>query len=373
MKALAQQGCKIIVVSPMPYVARCLVSIKKKWKLYKNIPLKANLEGREIYYPRYLALPRNYLFGFSGEFIYWGIKKIILDIYKNFKFDLLHAYTIMPDGYAAYKLSKYFAKPCICTVEGSDINLYPEKSPWIKKKTISALLNMDRLVAASNSLKLKMNTLAGRQLDVEVIPNGVDIAKFKVLGRDEARRKLNLDLNKRILVFVGNLIREKGIDSLLDALRIIKEEKGILTIILGEGPLKRYLQKRSPEVALGQNKIMLKGQVPHDEIPLWMNAADLLILPSLSEGWPTVISEALACGLPVIASAVGGIPEAIKDEHYGILVPPSNPAALSQAIIVGLKRDWDRQALFAYAKDNSWQQCATRYMEIYRKIIDGNQ
>jgi glycosyltransferase involved in cell wall biosynthesis len=117
-----------------------------------------------------------------------------------------------------------------------------------------------------------------------------------------------------------------------------------------------------------ENYVKLAGSKPHDEIPLWMNAADLFVLPSLSEGNPTVMFEALGTGLPFIATSVGGVPEIITSGDYGLLSKPANPKDLAEKILIALDKKWNRDKILKYAQQFAWENIAKRIMEIYNKL-----
>lgn len=120
---------------------------------------------------------------------------------------------------------------------------------------------------------------------------------------------------------------------------------------------------------LGLNgRILLLGRRPHDEIPMWMNASDIFVLPSLGEGFPTVIPEALACGKPVIGTRVGGVPEALADPNVGILVDSRDSLALANAILTALKKKWQTEIIVNYAKRYSWGKIVEKILEIYQAV-----
>ena len=114
--------------------------------------------------------------------------------------------------------------------------------------------------------------------------------------------------------------------------------------------------------------VFLLGARPHEEIPFWMNACDTLCLPSLSEGLPNVVLEAMACGLPVIASRVGGVPEVVSDGVNGFLVPPSNPEALADALQRALATKWDRESIRASVSHFDWDANARAVLNALARV-----
>ena len=152
-----------------------------------------------------------------------------------------------------------------------------------------------------------------------------------------------------IILFIGGLIPVKGLFNLVKAACILKEYKDKLYfIIIGEGEEKSKLIKIANDLEV-LDFFFFAGQKAHEEIPLWMNASDLFVLPSLSEGLPNVVLEALSTGLPVIASNVGGINEVITEEVNGLLFKPGDPEDLAKAILRVVKNP----SLFNNMKKNA--------------------
>jgi glycosyltransferase involved in cell wall biosynthesis len=132
--------------------------------------------------------------------------------------------------------------------------------------------------------------------------------------------------------------------------------------------LESSLKQLAPAVGIERN-IIWAGRKPHAEIPIWMSAANFLILPSLSEGYPMVVLESLACGTPVIASRVGGIPEILVSDDFGTMVQPRDSEALTQAILNAIDKKWDSAKLVAYAHANTWTERAQRFMKVYQDVL----
>lgn len=174
--------------------------------------------------------------------------------------------------------------------------------------------------------KLNVNT------PVKVLPNGYKGDLFYPMNQLQCRRKLNLSLNSKIILNVGNLSEVKGHKYLIEAMKVIvKFRKDVLCIIIGEGKLRYTLQRQINNNGLSKF-IKLVGRKPHSEIPIWINACDLFVLPSLNEGNPTVMFECLGCSKPFVGTRVGGVPEVITSEDYGLLVDPGNVQDLAEKL-----------------------------------------
>ena len=112
------------------------------------------------------------------------------------------------------------------------------------------------------------------------------------------------------------------------------------------------------------------GGKPHDKIPIWMNACDVFILPSLAEGNPTVMFECLGCGKPFIGTTVGGEPEIITSNNYGLLCEPANPKVLAEKILIALDKEWDGEKIRSYAERFRWENIAEEIMRVYKETLN---
>ena len=198
---------------------------------------------------------------------------------------------------------------------------------------------------------------------VHVIPSGVDLRLFARRLPDPAP-----DLPRPRVLFVGRLAAQKGVSTLLDAVPLLRT--GAAVALVGDGPQRAALERQAGH--LGADRVRFQGFVPHAEVPAWLAAADVLVLPSVYEELGSVLLEAMAAGLPVVASAVGGIPDALG--AAGRLVPPSDPAALAAAVDEVL----DDPALAAGMGDAarrratafSWDALAGRVLDVYREVVE---
>jgi glycosyltransferase involved in cell wall biosynthesis len=183
--------------------------------------------------------------------------------------------------------------------------------------------------------------------------NGVDRKRFHPIDRVEACRKLVLDAKRRRVLYVGNLVPVKGPTILAKAAERLSETD---VIFVGSG---------SEKIGSGQ----CVGRRPHDEIATWMNACDVLCLPSLSEGLPNVVLEAMACGLPVVASRVGGVPEIVREGVNGLLVPPGDSRILAATLNKALATRWDAAAIKDTIREFDWDRGASSMLQILEKSV----
>ncbi len=354
--------CDIKVLAPIAWYP--FKSLIDKSIRISDIPYKEIIDGIEVLHPRYFMIPK---IGRSlyGILFFISILMPVLKVYRSFNFSFIFSTWAYPDSFAGILLSKMLKKPIIVKVHGTDINEYTQY--WSRKKIIAFTLNnSDRVISVSKALRDRMIEIGVKPEKIKVLYNGIDGELFKPLNKFTIRNELKIDKNRKVILFVGNLKPVKGLAYLLEAFTDIikKERQDIEMIIIGEGELRKELEEKIKKYGI-QNFVYILGTKPHHEITKWMNACDILCLPSLSEGVPNVILEALACGIPVVASNVGGIPEIINCSDYGILVEPGNSHKLKQALLECLDKIWDRELIHAYSKKFSWLNNAN---ELYNEI-----
>jgi glycosyltransferase involved in cell wall biosynthesis len=208
---------------------------------------------------------------------------------------------------------------------------------------------------------------------VVVIPNGVDFERFATAEPADLSG-LGITTDNRVLLFVGRLDPQKGIPTLLDAMQMLLSDSqfaGLHLVLVGEGPLRgdveRFIRDEQAE-----RRVHLLGR--RDDVPALMNAAHCLILPSLWEGMPNVILEAMAAGLPVVATAVEGAAELLEDGRRGVLVPPGDSCGLLSGIATVLSeaRTANESAGAAQGiveERFTWDAIAERYADLYRELV----
>ena len=204
---------------------------------------------------------------------------------------------------------------------------------------------------------------------VQIIPNGFDQSKFYVKDQRECRMSLGLPTDKKIILTVGNLLTVKGHRYLIEAMEVIRSKRGdVICAIIGTGNLRQKLDDQIAQLNL-RNEVILTGGRPHDEIPLWMNACDLFVLPSLRESFGVVQIEAMACGKPVVATRNGGSEEVVISDKYGLLVEPADPEDLAEKILIALDREWDREEILTYAERFTWEHVTREIVDVYLQTI----
>ena len=271
-----------------------------------------------------------------------------------------------PDAAAAGWLARRLGIPYAVKVHGSDLNVQASY-PLRRRQIRAALRGAGAVVAVSRALADKAVAIGADAARVHVLYNGVDSALFAPGSRSAARARLQLGADAPLLLYVGNLKSSKGCLDLLEAFpALLAVRPQARLVYVGAGPCRQELLQRAAELGCA-GRLTLAGAVAHDALGDWFRAADLLCLPSHNEGVPNVVLEAMACGTPVVASAVGGIPEVVPG-HAGLLVPPHDCAALSAALIAAGARTWEAARIAAHASGFRWDDNIERLDCILQEI-----
>lgn len=265
-----------------------------------------------------------------GKCYRWSVAKAFQRHVAEFKPDILFTHWAYPDGWAGVKLGHAHRLPVVIQVMGSDVLLLKE-TPSRRPGTIEALQQADGIWAVSQDLARNVEALGVASDRIRVIYDGVDTSLFHPGSQQEARERLNLNLTDKIILFVGNLVAVKAVDKLLDACELLHQQGlAFHAVLIGQGALRASLEQHLSRLQC-RSSVKFYGSIPQETLPDWYRAADVLVLPSYSEGVPNVLLEASACRLPYVASMVGGIPE-ISEKGQGLLVPPGDVPALANAI-----------------------------------------
>jgi glycosyltransferase involved in cell wall biosynthesis len=262
----------------------------------------------------------------------------------------------------------------VLSARGTDINLFTTY-PLIRRWIVYALKNCDHIIAVSNALKNVMVEIGIDSGKIEVIPNGVDAGRFRPIPKSEARNMLGIPQQATMLLSVGSLRPLKGFQYLLPAFKKLRVSRGELDLrlyIVGHGEYRKTLKQQVARLEL-QPYVKLTGRIPHQQLYKWYNAADIFCLASSREGWPNVVMESLACGLPVVATRVGGIPEILHSENLGLLLDategPQLEDQLLESIQMALSRNWNREELVNYVRGHTWEAVAQKVEGVLRQTL----
>jgi glycosyltransferase involved in cell wall biosynthesis len=342
---------EVRVIAPVAWTHE----VAAKWKgrgAEENSAGDSDARKITVEHPRYLFPPRM-LRGWHGHCLKRCIEGNFWRAVNEFRPEVVLGAWAYPDGWAAMELGRHAGLPVMIKVHGSDVLLLKRNSAR-RKRTLEALNQAAAVVAVSRHLAGEVMKLGVTPGKVSVVYNGVDGGLFCPGSKRAARRHLGLEGQTHggtdnqkdggggngaaLLLFVGNLVAVKGPDVLLEACALLAG-RGVRfdCRLIGQGPMKGELERQISEAGL-QECVRLTGPRPLTEMAQWYRAADVVVLPSRSEGVPNALMEANACGARMIASDVGGVAE-VTDSARMVLIPPENPAALAQALEQSLAQD----------------------------------
>lgn len=320
--------------------------------------------GVKVNYYNYPAFPL-----VSRPFNGWTAARVLLPHVRNFAPDLILSYFLYPDAFAGLQVGKALSVPVVARGVGGDVHNIGD---WISlMHTRAVLREADSLVMVSSDLRARAIAMGAPPEKIRTIVNGCDLSVFHVDDRLAARQKLRIDPGAEAAVFIGRMDVKKGLRELVEAAATLHSQRPNLQVYLvGEGPDKPLIE-RAIQANSATSYIHLVPGCSFNDVAVWMAAADLVTLPSYMEGCPNVILEALACGRPVVATNVGGIPE-IMSEECGRIVPPRDPAALAHALASVLDRIWDAVAISAH-RSRSWNVVAAELLEIFESLVSARK
>jgi len=365
IRALAEMSALAVVV-PVPYFPNGIPSAR--YGHFARIPREAVLDGVTVHYPRVLVTPKigRSLYGVSyAAGLYGPMARLV----KELRPQALLAFWAYPDGFATVLLSKMFKLPVFVSAMGCDVNAL-DRHLGKRRMVTWTFRQCTGAMAVSRALGKAIEALGVEPTKVRVVPNGLDDA-FLVQPREGTDRDA-LQRKGKTVLYCGWLSPEKDPLYLLEAARLLFATRPDVRLkFIGEGVLRSRIAKRAAAWNIA-DRVTLVGEVRHDQIAEHMRQADVLCLPSLREGHPNVLLEALACGLPIVATDVGGVPEIITDETRGILVPLGRPDALAQALDAALSKQWDRESLRQAVRGRSWDDVAREMLDFVEQSIPGS-
>jgi len=278
----------------------------------------------------------------------------------------------------AGKLAKFYGKPFVLTQHNTfiDYNNFFNQVELVNDFVVGKqnLNTADKIITISNATKDYVLGLGANPNKIRVIYNGVDLVRFRPQPEQKPalRQKLGLPKDAVVVLTVRRLVYKNGVDTLLDCASIVaRANPKIVFLVAGKGPDLESVRQQAKQRKISAN-FRLAGFVSDEDLAGYYNLADLFVLPSKSgEGLPLVALEAMACGLPVIATNVGGIGEILVAE-FGKLVPPNQPEQLAEAILEFAQSDYNAQKseLRARVEERfSWETNIKQLQEIYKELI----
>lgn len=328
----------------------------------QSVPSQIERNGLVIEHPRYLVVPK---FGMTltPHTLYRAMRKRLVALLKaGHRFDLVDAHYFYPDGVAAVRLAREFNLPVTVTARGTDLSLIPQ-FPGPRKMILEAAANASAMITVCQALKDTLVEMGVAPDRVTVLRNGVDLELFRPVDRQAARKALGL--TRRTLASVGLLIDRKGHHHIIRALKQLPETD---LLIAGDGPDRRALERLAQEEGVS-DRVRFLGSVDQNRLREIYNAVDALVLASSREGWANVLLEAMACGTPVVASAVWGTPEVVARPEAGVLMPSLDPQGVAAGVTSLFAAYPDHAATRRYAEGFNWDATTQGQLTLFRAIL----
>ena len=289
---------------------------------------------------------------------------------------IIHAHWVLPNGFIAAIASKILGIPFIISLHGSDIFM-ADKNFLFRAIARWTFKQSSYVTACSQELYERAKRI-NKEINIELIPWGADPQKFKPLeNREEIRRKYDWASDEIIISTLGRMVYKKGFSQLLDiAPDLINSNPKIQFVIGGSGPLENELKEKADKLGLSKT-VSFPGPIPWNEVPEFLGASDIFVLPSQRDeagnldGLPTVLLEAMACGLPCIASDVGGVSLVIESGKNGLLIPSASLKDLKNSILQLIQEDGNRNKLAQAARKSvieiyNWKVVSEKFEELYK-------
>lgn len=370
LESLADAGVDLDVVSPRPFAPPI-----GPYSSYSSIPDTENWGAYTVHHPRfYYLLPKRLFYGISGRSYANRIPSYIEQQFDPP--DVVQACHIYPDGYGLLPYARKHDLPLFVVAHGTLLNKFERQPRGVRTKIRETLDEATGVFCVSETLTEKAGTLTAPS-KVSTVPIGADPEKYPVERRQRLRQEFGIPSDVSVVLFVGRFTKQKGVGEIIEVLSDLDLDNTVFVFVGSSGNLETTLRR-----SVGNSKFSSKyiyAGLPPIALRRWYAVADLLLLPSHSEGRPTVIYEAMASKTAVLASTVGGIPEQVVDGETGILIPAGDTLALERAL-EELVPDRDRLRQMGEAGYNrlrekgwTWTDYATRVRELHLSAINQSE
>lgn len=360
----------LMVVAPVPWFPfQGLIRIFRP-HFRPTPPYREIQDGIEVLHPRFFSIP-GIAKSLDGLFLALSTFVLMQRLQRKHNFNIIDSHFAYPDGYAATLLGKWLGVPVTITLRGTEVR--HSNNPQLRPLLVRALHRAACVFSVSDSLRRHVINLGIPDNKIRVVGNGVDTAKFHPVSRLEARTQLGINVDAPVLISVGGLVERKGFHRVIECLPELKTYfPELVYLIVGgacaEGDIRPQLEQQV--VALGlQHTVHFLGAMPADKLKWPLCAADVFVLATSNEGWANVFLEAMACGLPVVSTNVGGNAEVVCKPELGAIVPFGQREELKNAISAALVKNWDRDTIIAYARTNSWDSRVAALTEEFSRLI----
>lgn len=294
-----------------------------------------------------------------------------VQLHKKNKYDAIWAMMAAYAGFSALFFKLTHPKiPYILTLqEGDPIEYIKKKVRFVYPLFSKIFTKADYIQAISNYLANWAREMKAK-CPIEVVPNGVDITKFSILNSKFSKNDLNLEENDKIIITSSRLVPKNAVGDIVESLLYLPNN--IKFLVLGNGPEEIALKSKIKNLKL-EDRVFFLGYINHDDLPHYLKISDIFIRPSLSEGLGNSFLEAMAAGLPVIATPVGGIPDFLRDGETGLFCEVNNPKSIAEKVKLLLENKELRNKIIVNAKEMvikkyDWNLIAEKMRNIFNKL-----
>ncbi|PWB54272.1 MAG: hypothetical protein C3F06_05260 [Candidatus Methanoperedenaceae archaeon] len=334
---------------------------------HSHLPVYENIQGLDVFRFKMIFNPLNN-----------PICPGFFNIYKKIRdFDIIHVHNehSFVTLFTCF-INLFYKNPIVLTCHGQlrFNNYWKDLFETIYSRTIGNFIfnNIDKVAALSDSDKKYLISIGVDSRKIIVIPNAINHEYLDIISYNMKKQE---EHDEKILLYVGVLIKRKGVDYLIKSIPDIIKNNRLSLIIVGKGDYREQLETLVDKLDLANN-IIFKGSVSTEELYYYYNNADIFVLPSVSEGLPTTILEAMYFGLPVVTTDIPGIRDHFSDS--AILVPPKNEKELSKAIIrvlndLSLREGLSRRGKELVREKYTWDKVSNTYINIYHELLKNNR
>jgi len=294
----------------------------------------------------------------------------MLDLVVRLNPDIIHVHAPNQFSGFAVVIGKLLRIPVVATIHR--VEAQPVRNKYVRVMRRIVLSLCDRIIPVSKAIKLLAQNCGAEEDKTNVIYNSAVENIFRPRNKEDSRKSIHL-FSDNVILCVSGLVPRKGVRYLIQAMPLILKKREAILLIVGNGPQKSTLQHLVKTLNL-REKVLFASKLPTEKLALYYDAADVFVLPSLSEGHSVALLEAMASGLPIVATNIGGNNESIVNQVNGFLVPPKNSEELSKAIITilsdtKLRHDFSKKSLEIYDKNFSEKIQLTKYFSIYQELL----
>ena len=332
---------------------------------YARVPAAETRHGLQVTHPRFVRLPKIGMTTAPYTLAWTALAAARRLQAEGFDFDLIDAHYFYPDGVAAAMVGRALGKPVVITARGSDVHLIGGYARS-RRMILEAAERSQAVVTVCEALKHQLVSLGARDDKITVLRNGVDLKQFYPEERAAARAAYGM--TRFSLVSVGHLIPRKGHELVVEAMAGLPDAQ---LLIAGSGPGEEGLRSLAARLGVA-DRVRLLGSLTQDQLRSLYAGADCLVLASSREGWANVLLEAMACGTPVVASAVDGTPEVVAAPEAGVLMRERSAGAIVEAVSQLRAHGLPHAATRRYAERFSWDETTEGLLSLFRRVLNAS-